>query len=823
MFAFLGQFVARRWPFVLAAWLVLIVTVRLVAPDWDVVTQDGDLAFLPPDMPSAQGERLAAEAFPAERARSEFVVVAARADRPLDIPDDLKIADQISARFHNRLGVYELRRGQQLRTRPAELEQAETALQLAVRAFDEAIRLDEQFADAWHNRGLVSELLGQEMEAAESRETAWQLAPRLKASAQQPVPIDLTDIPLVEVWDRKHELFGAKLKSVDKQALITVLRISHEFMATDNIRVLRLIEEEVQRLRDELVIPHAPGLELGISGSAAVGGDMLRAAAESIRSTEWLTLALVIVILLLVYRAPLLVVVPIITIGVSLSIATGLLALLTQLHLIPGFAWWGFKVFKTTRIFIVVLLFGSGTDFCLFLLARLREELRGVEHVPTAVGLALSRVGKALLASALTTILGLGMMFFAEFGKFRNSGPAIGLCLLVTLAACLTLAPALMCAFGRVMFWPFREVQDQAATDDSRGLRRGLARIWSRIADWLVAYPTPILATTVLLLLPLAVAGFFTADHVTFDFLSELPANRTSIQGTELLRQHFPVGEGGPVVILARRADAGFDSADRQVAARGMAGIFDLTVKLSQIPGVESVRSLAEPLGDPPRPISLISAAGRRKLLLREHRLSKQLFLAQNPPYRGNTTRFELVLRENPFSLESLKTLALVDAELAAAARLPDSFWHGSEFVYTGTTPGIRDLQAVTRSDYWRIQLFVTAAVWMVLVRILGRPGISTYLIATVLFSYFVTIGTTELYFRWHYGESFQGLDWKVPIFLFVILVAVGQDYNIYLVTRVFEEKIDSAPFEVCAKEFCAPAASSPAAASLWPAALSRW
>ena len=436
------------------------------------------------------------------------------------------------------------------------------------------------------------------------------------------------------------------------------------------------------------------------------------------------------------------------------------------------------------------------------MIARYRELLEQGLPRSEAITRALASVGGALSGSAFTTILGLAMMFFAEFGKFRNSGPAIGLCLAITLVACLTLAPALLQSLGRLLFWPFAPPAPAAAgrrPEEGWAWPRsssapGSRRLWHALARYVVLRPGRLLGGSLLVLLPLAVVGLLYQDHVTFDFLSELPPDRPTRQGSELLKRHFPVGEAGPVIVLAHKQGAGFDDSDRQHAARASAAIFELTEVLSDIPGVRAVRSLAEPLGDPPRRMSLVSREGRRKLFLREHSLTKSLYLAQAPGFRGDVTRFELVLDHDPFSLAAMQTLNRIDRFLNLKSQQEDCFWQGTRFAYAGTTAGIRDLRAVTASDTRRIQILVVLAVFLVLWLLLGRPIVCLYLIASVVLTYLVTMGAAVLFFGWAYADTFQGLDWKVPVFLFVILVAVGEDYNIYLVTRVFEEQRHRGP-----------------------------
>ena len=168
-----------------------------------------------------------------------------------------------------------------------------------------------------------------------------------------------------------------------------------------------------------------------MTGSAVVGHDINTAANESIANTTWTTVILVVMILLVVYRSPLLAMVPLVTIALSVLVSFWAIALLTT---VPGL---GFQVINITRVFVVVVLFGAGTDYCLFLIARYTEELGRGRSRADALREAIGQVGGALVASAGTVIVGLGMLFFSSFAKIKYTGPTIALSLAVALAASL--------------------------------------------------------------------------------------------------------------------------------------------------------------------------------------------------------------------------------------------------------------------------------------------------------------------------------------------------------------------------------------------------
>lgn len=536
-------------------------------------------------------------------------------------------------------------------------------------------------------------------------------------------------------------------------------------------RILDWVEEERTGL--------PAGLALSVTGSAVVGHDINTGANESIDNTTRATIFLVVVILLIVYRSPLLAMVPLVTIALSVAVSFWAIALLTT---IPSF---GFQVIKITRVFVIVVLFGAGTDYCLFLIARYNEELRRGRSRADALREAIDQVGGALVASAGTVIVGLGMLGFASFAKIKYTGPTIALSLGVALVASLTLAPALLALLRGALFWPFRELHAPGGPPDPREPDEvPTTGFWVRAADLVVRHPGAILAVCLLALLPLAVVG--ARARPNYNQLADLDPDRPSVVGSEAVRRHFAVGELSPAAILVDDPALDFRSDG------GREAIAEVSRRILAIEDVAEVRSLTQPVGKPLGGPDQGLLARFGDGVLRTGAVSRYVSVKPAAPAdTGHITRFDIVFKTDPFSETSLNALDQV-RDVLGEATAPGHPLEGTRAIgVAGSTSMVNDLRRVTTGDLRRMYVLITIGVYAILVLLLRRPGIGLYLVATVVLGYLASLGLTDLVFKaLHRGPTaWGGLDWTVGFFLFVILVAVGEDYNIFLMARVVEEE----------------------------------
>ena len=784
MFQRLGTFVCRFWPGLLVAWTVTLLIVVSIAPDWRTVVQDGEFAFLPEDAPSRVGEIAFIRAFPEDMRASTIVIVVRRESSEDGLTtDDLDFVSDI------------------LVPRIIEIAEADGGL-------------------AWIE------------EDAESPDDT-------NVNSQSSVSTDGSDEKrsiIARVRDHANKSIGSLLLSEDKQATLVYVELTTEFLEYANGPTIQRIESLVAKdgeLRSERLIP--PGLAISISGSATVGRDMRRASDDSAKSTELWTVLMVMTLLIIIYRAPILATIPLVTVAFATEISLDVLALLGKAGVV--------SLFDGIEVYVTVLVYGAGVDYCLFLIARYKEELDNGATYDEAVSQSLEKVGAAITASAGTVICGIGMMIFAEFGKFREAGVAITLSLAICLGAALTLTPCLMRLTHRWAFWPYMKTEKlsqkvgwiSASSMMARVMSRNwFEELWKHVGHTIRKRPGFVWTVSVLAMLPFAAIGVIFHSHLSYGLLAELPQDEASVIGAKAIQSHFPAGYVDPVKVLVRCDSVNF------TRTPGINLIENLTLSLRNQGdelGIADVRSVSHPQG---------GEEGIRAFNPVERRTYQDRFIrhyvSEQEELRSGTTRLEIVFTEDPFARDSIQQLAvfrerfrdifmeqykkyydeqyelydllkndpedpLTGNDLAAEFEpalfeilteqetndLPDNV---VETHFIGATPSMFDLKQTTDRDQIRIDILVLFGVFLILVILLRRTAISAYLIVSVFFSYLATLGVTFFVFWAMNPGEFSGLDWKVPMFLFTILIAVGEDYNIFLMTRIEEEQNEHGPLE---------------------------
>ncbi|KES05192.1 membrane protein [Streptomyces toyocaensis] len=466
----------------------------------------------------------------------------------------------------------------------------------------------------------------------------------------------------------------------------------------------------VDSIRDD-VGESVDGLAVHITGPGGTSADFAEGF-EGIDSTLLFSaMAVVVVMLLITYRSPTLLLVPLFSVIVALFAAQALVYLLAE----HG----GLTVNGQSAGILLVLVFGAGTDYALLLVARYREELRRHEDRHEAMALALHRAGPAVLASGATVVVSMLVLLAAEMNSTRGLGPVAAIGVAVALLALLTLFPALLVIFGRWIFWPViphHGTPDPAERGKWARMGRGIARrprtVW--------AVTAAVLAICSLGLIQLRAEGIGNADAFT--------GKPDSITGQEVSARYFPAGSGDPLVVVSDQAQA------RQVG-RAVAGTEGV------VPD-----SLALPPGT-------------------------------KPAFEGKVL-FEATMTA-PADSEAAKQT--VERVRDAVHAVPDA-----DAQVGGGTAALLDMDRATTHDNMLIIPLVLAVVMLILCALLRALIAPLLLIATVILSFAAALGLSALAFRHVFDYAGEPTDF--PLFVFVFLVALGIDYNIFLTTRIREE-----------------------------------
>ncbi len=303
-----------------------------------------------------------------------------------------------------------------------------------------------------------------------------------------------------------------------------------------------------------------------LTGPAATVGDMTAVGESDVHVIEIATALMVLTILLLVYRNPLTMALPLVTIGISLAVAQQLIAGVLEL---------GMSISPQAMVLVSGMMLGAGTDYAVFLISRYHEYLRMGYESDVALVSALGSIGKVIAASAGTVAITFLGMTFAKLGVFSTIGPALAVTIMVGFVASITLLPAMLALAGR------------------RGLckpRRELTkRLWRRSGVRIVLHPVRHLVASLIVLAILA--GCVGAIKFNYDDRKNLPADVDSNVGYAVMAQHFPVNSSIQQFILVQ-------SPRDLRSPKALADLEQMARRVSQVPGIAAVRGVTRPTGE---------------------------------------------------------------------------------------------------------------------------------------------------------------------------------------------------------------------------------
>ncbi len=481
---------------------------------------------------------------------------------------------------------------------------------------------------------------------------------------------------------------------------------------------------------------------LRITGPAGIAVDATALFSQGDLSLLLGTVAIVLILLLLIYRSPILALIPLVGVGIANGIISPILGGMGKAGLIEYDS-------QSTSI-MTVLLFGAGTDYCLFLISRFRSYLEVEKDRKLAMKKALSSSSGAIAMSGLTVVFSLFILLLAKYGSIHRFAIPFSLAILIMMAVSLTLIPALLSIIGRASFYPFvprtNEMKEERAAKKGKTFSANKKRegFGIRLGAFIVAKPWPILISTVLFL---GIFAFLASKIVyTNDTLSSFPKSMPSREGFQLISDHFNAGELAPVQVMVQTDGK------------------KTTVK-KELEKLDYVANVSD---------------------------------GKQGEQNADIIRYDVELKMNPYSNEAMKKIPDLQQTVANTLKHNQVVNAAKKVWIGGQTAEQYDTEKVTKRDGQLIIPIVIAMIAILLLVYLRSVTATVYLMGTVLLSYFSALGLGWVILHSLFGvNAIQGL---IPLYAFVFIVALGEDYNIFMISSIWK-KSRSMPLGQAIKE----------------------
>lgn len=512
-----------------------------------------------------------------------------------------------------------------------------------------------------------------------------------------------------------------------------------------NIALMKDLESDqiydtLEQIRNHVKQTDIGDLQFEITGPAGIAADTITLFKNADFVLMFATIGLILIILIIIYRSPLLAVIPLIIASIVYQVVDRILGL-------AGQNGW-FVVEKQALSIMMILLFAVLTDYCLFILARYKEELKKTSSKYDAMQAALTQVMEPILFSGGTVLVAMLTLFFAVFNAYHNFAPVFSVAMVFILLGGITLIPALFALVGRKAFWPF--IPKVAEKEEK------LSGFWTNVGTFLKKKPS-ITASILLIMLILASLNVGSMKY-SFNLMKSFPNDISSRQGFEILEENFPPGQLAPVTVILK--------SDKEIALDQpfVEKLASLSNSIKELDGVNTVT---------PEITSGLSAPNSN--------LPKN-FLSEEK----HAIRLQLTLQDNPYDKAALNTISTLRDN--SKDLLTKSGFDSEQYSlhYSGQTAQQLDVQALNQKDtivtFSLISLFI-----LIMLTYQSRSIIIAFtMMITMLLSYSATLGLGWMIF--HYILGYDSISYRLPVYTFVFLIALGVDYNIMLVSRIKEE-----------------------------------
>jgi RND superfamily putative drug exporter len=517
--------------------------------------------------------------------------------------------------------------------------------------------------------------------------------------------------------------------------------------------------KEIRRVISELeATENVPGLKTYVSGGAPISSDLMEAMSGDFAIIEFVTIPVIIILMGLFFRS---VVTPVLPLG-AVMIALGLSQ--AVVYIIGTFVA-GVDSNTTTMLFSILM--GVGTDYSIFIVARFREErIKGASR-DEAVKTSVTWAGESITTSGATVVIAFLSLGIASYSMIQVMGFVMGLAILIALLIALTLVPSFLMLIGNRVFWPNNKERFKRYAQQSQDRRAaGKYGYFYKAARFSVNHAKWVVLVAILISIPTTYI-YMTAE-TSFDFIGAMPEVE-SINGMNAMNSGFGAGRIMPsnVVIVFDQQVLMHDGNYNKSALQT---IEDVSAALTHNTIVREVDGPTRPYGTTVDYANIANLSANDQSKMRE-------FIGQD----NQTVRLSFILDSQPTSKKAVDSVP----DLRSAVDNALSGRGVKEAYVGGATAGMYDVMVSMGSEFNQMEIIVIIGIFIVLVIVLGSLLLPVFALLSIGMSISWSFAATFLIFQNWLGVP---VLWLIPLILFIMLMGLGMDYNIFILTRIREE-----------------------------------